>query len=252
MNKKRKSISKRIRFDVFKRDNFTCQYCGKQAPNIILEVDHIKPVSKGGNNGMLNLITSCFDCNRGKSNKELKDNQSLSKELKQLELLSERKKQIEMMFKWKNELLKQDEMIISKINDYIYELSGSYLNENGLGYAKKWVKKYTLQEVLEGIKESFKVYEDFQTSILKTSNIISIMKLQKKKPYMKELFYIRGIIRQKSDSYYYDNKKALNRLVDLYENYGLSLEEIKSKVLTFYIWNDFTDWYYEYNKELYK
>jgi hypothetical protein len=36
-----------------------------------IEVDHIVPVSKGGKNDELNLITSCFDCNRGKSNNEL-------------------------------------------------------------------------------------------------------------------------------------------------------------------------------------
>jgi len=32
----RKTISKKIRFEVFKRDSFTCQYCGKSAPEIIL------------------------------------------------------------------------------------------------------------------------------------------------------------------------------------------------------------------------
>ena len=41
---KRKSLSKKIRFEVFKRDKFTCQYCGKTAPNVVLEVDHIEPV----------------------------------------------------------------------------------------------------------------------------------------------------------------------------------------------------------------
>ncbi|WP_446008353.1 HNH endonuclease [Candidatus Electrothrix sp.] len=59
----RKSLSKKLRFEVFKRDSFTCQYCGKVAPNVILEVDHIEPVSKGGSNELLNLITSCYDCN---------------------------------------------------------------------------------------------------------------------------------------------------------------------------------------------
>lgn len=47
---KRKAISQTLRFEVFKRDLFTCQYCGKRAPDVVLEVDHIKPVSKGGSN----------------------------------------------------------------------------------------------------------------------------------------------------------------------------------------------------------
>lgn len=63
----RKSISKRIRFEVFKRDGFTCQYCGSKPPGVVLELDHIYPVSKGGTNRRDNLITSCFGCNRGKA-----------------------------------------------------------------------------------------------------------------------------------------------------------------------------------------
>lgn len=63
----RKAISKKVRFDVFKRDNFACQYCGCTPPNVVLEIDHIHPVSKGGKNDVDNLITACFNCNRGKS-----------------------------------------------------------------------------------------------------------------------------------------------------------------------------------------
>lgn len=36
---KRKGIPRSIRFEVFKRDMFTCQYCGRKAPDVILEVD---------------------------------------------------------------------------------------------------------------------------------------------------------------------------------------------------------------------
>jgi len=68
---KRKSLSKKIRFEIFKRDGFTCQYCGKTPPQVILEVDHINPVISGGDNDVMNLITSCFDCNRGKGAREL-------------------------------------------------------------------------------------------------------------------------------------------------------------------------------------
>lgn len=65
------AISKKTRFEIFKRDGFKCQYCGHHPPSVTLEVDHIIPVSKGGEDDEDNLVTSCFDCNRGKSNKEL-------------------------------------------------------------------------------------------------------------------------------------------------------------------------------------
>lgn len=62
-----RSMGKKKRFDVFRRDQFICQYCGRRPPAVVLEVDHIKPVSEGGSNDDHNLITSCFDCNRGKA-----------------------------------------------------------------------------------------------------------------------------------------------------------------------------------------
>ena len=64
-------ITKKIRFEVFKRDFFTCQYCGQTPPMAILEVDHIKPKSKNGKDEIDNLTTSCFECNRGKGKNEL-------------------------------------------------------------------------------------------------------------------------------------------------------------------------------------
>lgn len=44
---KRKSTGKRLRFEVFKRDHFTCQYCGAQPPDIVLVADHIVAVAEG-------------------------------------------------------------------------------------------------------------------------------------------------------------------------------------------------------------
>jgi len=67
----RKAISKGIRFDVFKRDGFACQYCGRTPPDVILEIDHIQPVAKGGDNDIMNLVSACVACNRGKGAKVL-------------------------------------------------------------------------------------------------------------------------------------------------------------------------------------
>jgi len=64
--RKRKAIPDSTRFEVFKRDQFKCQYCGRCAPEIVLEIDHVDPHSKGGSDEILNLITSCRDCNSGK------------------------------------------------------------------------------------------------------------------------------------------------------------------------------------------
>lgn len=68
---KRKPLGNKIRFEVFKRDMFRCQYCGQTPPSVVLEVDHIHPVSKGGGNEIDNLLTACLGCNRGKNKHEL-------------------------------------------------------------------------------------------------------------------------------------------------------------------------------------
>lgn len=61
------AISVRVRFEVFKRDDFTCRYCGRKSPEVVLEVDHIVPVCEGGSDDPMNLATSCWECNSGKS-----------------------------------------------------------------------------------------------------------------------------------------------------------------------------------------
>jgi hypothetical protein len=69
--KARKAISKKTRFDVFKRDRFTCQYCGAHPPGVLLHVDHIVAVAAGGTNAIDNLATSCDPCNLGKGARSL-------------------------------------------------------------------------------------------------------------------------------------------------------------------------------------
>ena len=59
-----KSLWAAIRDRIFKRDDYTCGYCGARGGK--LECDHKHPVSKGGTNDETNLITACFKCNRAK------------------------------------------------------------------------------------------------------------------------------------------------------------------------------------------
>lgn len=68
---KRKSLGKTLRFEVFKRDYFTCQYCGSQPPAVVLVIDHVVPVAGGGASSIDNLVTSCEPCNQGKSDRPL-------------------------------------------------------------------------------------------------------------------------------------------------------------------------------------
>jgi len=67
-------MTARLRNSIKARDNHTCRYCTvslADEPHLLLEVDHIVPVSRGGLSTPENLQTLCWRCNRSKSNKTL-------------------------------------------------------------------------------------------------------------------------------------------------------------------------------------
>jgi hypothetical protein len=61
------AVSKRLRFEVLRRDNHTCRYCGRTAPEVKLTIDHVVPEALGGRTEPANLAAACGDCNSGKS-----------------------------------------------------------------------------------------------------------------------------------------------------------------------------------------
>lgn len=61
------AVTKRVRFEVLRRDNHTCQYCGAKAPDVVLHIDHVMPVALGGDDKPGNLLAACKDCNTGKA-----------------------------------------------------------------------------------------------------------------------------------------------------------------------------------------
>lgn len=139
MGSKRKPISKVVRMEVFKRDSFRCQYCGRSAPEVVLEIDHIKPIAKGGDNSILNLITSCRDCNRGKGARELSDDAIVKIQKAQLDELNARREQLEMMLEWKNEMSSMMDSQIDAIEQLFLRFYGP---KYGFGpYKRKRITK---------------------------------------------------------------------------------------------------------------
>jgi hypothetical protein len=64
-------VSKRLRFEILKRDGYTCRYCGASAPETPIRVDHVVPEALGGASEPTNLVAACVDCNAGKSSSSL-------------------------------------------------------------------------------------------------------------------------------------------------------------------------------------
>ena len=241
----RKSISKKIRFEVFKRDKFTCQYCGKSAPEVILEVDHIQPISKDGDDEITNYITACWDCNRGKGARELSDDAVIQKRKAQLDALQERREQLEMMFDWQEGLLVLENETIEEVEKYWNNFVIDYsFNEHGRKIISTILQKFGLTSTLEAIKISTSQYikceygdEKYKESVIKAFDYIGrIARARTQEPYMRDLYYIRGIMRKR---YSYVNEwECLKLLKQAYKS-GSEIEELKSIVLENRNW---TEW----------
>ena len=154
----RKALSKSTRFEVFKRDHFTCQYCGKKAPEVILEVDHIVPVAEGGTNELLNLVTSCRDCNRGKGKKKLDDNTAVMKQRAELERMAERQEQVSMMIQWKKEMAETDNLLVDDLCEHWGLLTGYHVGERGKRNIKSCYNRFGYDEVYEAISIAVERY----------------------------------------------------------------------------------------------
>lgn len=61
------AVSKRLRYEILRRDNHTCRYCGGSAPDVVLTVGHVVPTALGGGDEPTNLVAACKDCNAGKT-----------------------------------------------------------------------------------------------------------------------------------------------------------------------------------------
>jgi 5-methylcytosine-specific restriction endonuclease McrA len=62
---------KLTRREVFRRDNYTCQYCGRTVPN--LTIDHVLPRHLGGQHIWTNVVAACAGCNHRKGGRKVEE-----------------------------------------------------------------------------------------------------------------------------------------------------------------------------------
>ena len=154
----RKKLPKKIRFEVFKRDKFTCQYCGRKAPDVILEIDHITPVAEGGGDELINLVTSCRDCNRGKGKTLLSDDATVEKERRALEEAEERREQVKMMIQWRKDTTAYEDEMIDALDKTVQSYSDNELSQYGRAEMRLLLKQFSFVEVGEALDIAFTHY----------------------------------------------------------------------------------------------
>ena len=245
---KRKNLSKSVRFEVFKRDSFKCQYCGKSAPDVVLEVDHIIPVSKGGDNDISNLITACFDCNRGKRDKKLTDKQSAKLQKEELDKLNAKREQLEMIAKWRKELLNLMNESIDKIVEIINQefYLDIHLTDYGRRNFSKRIKKYGVKETLESTLIAFEIYNDIETALSKINGILYNRKIDRENPEQAMINKIVNIAKKNFD--YFNIKKAYFIVNDTYDLCP-DLDIIAKRTLLCTTWSEWEESMYNLKKQ---
>ena len=147
------ALRPKLRFEVFKRDGFTCQYCGRRTPDATLECDHIVPKSGGGKDSMDNLLTSCWECNRGKGARPVGDAAPRPDMAGRAEDLKERQKQVKAYYA-------QEEAIASALEEQVDRVlsywEGELDNRTGARWAQRrsvrtFVRKLGPNRVMEAM-----------------------------------------------------------------------------------------------------
>lgn len=203
---KRRGLSKKTRFEVFKRDGFTCQYCGAKAPDAILHVDHIEPVSKGGDNSILNLITACDGCNSGKSDRRLSDQTTLAKQVEQLAELSQRQEQLRLMVEWRKGLKSLGDQELEAACDLFQGLTGWGLNDSGRNDLRGLLRVHGISRVLDSIPVAVERHVNYEDGVATNTSvgiafrhIESICKFKSVPQEVQDQRYIFGILRNRVD-----------------------------------------------------
>lgn len=211
----REQLSKKIRFEVFKRDSFKCQYCGKSVPDVILHVDHINPVSNGGKNDLLNLITSCQDCNLGKSDRLISDQSILKKQMNQAEIISIKIEQMKLLADWYaslNDLNNQEYEFLTELLCRSYYVNITYHEVSDEMEIKKALKKYGLDKIIKAAEVSANQYlidETEEAEIKFVKNISKIAHVQDKDEKNPDHATLRKAVNYSAKRWGYCDKKYI-------------------------------------------
>lgn len=151
------SLSVRTRFEVFKRDRFVCTYCGGHPPDVLLEVDHVVPRAAGGSDEIDNLVTACWNCNRGKSDRLLDEGDRPTVSPKTVAAMEERLTQAKAYVELLGQLSNVTEAMLEHVTDYWAIAFGARAEEREDGTYRvldggTWPKAATVRQFLRDLE----------------------------------------------------------------------------------------------------
>lgn len=219
------------------------------APTVVLEVDHVTPISAGGTNDVLNLVTACFDCNRGKGKKRIDDVSATTRRIPELSARQERLEQIQMLERWYRELGNADREILGLVCRYWEQrCPGWAVNNAGRSTIDKHLRKFGPDVLFEAMRRSADQYiewcgetdvteQSWDTAFNKIGAICNTIARYGTNAPLDRLLYVRGIARNRFADYPGDDE-AMSQLVRLHES-GLNVDDLHAGVLRSASWTEF-------------
>jgi hypothetical protein len=153
------------------------------------------------------------------------------------------------MVQWKEALGNLKEDVIERLAEHWSKLvPGYHLNENGRQKLKKLVRKFDLEEILEAMQIAADQYlvfkqgkpkeESVENAWGKVSGICHTRREDQSKPYLRELYYIRGILRNRL---LYLNETSLMELLEEAVHAGADLDSVKTLAKRCSSWSKFVN-----------
>lgn len=244
---KRIGLSKRIRFEVLQRDNFTCQYCGRSKPDVVLHVDHIKPVCEGGQNDLLNLVTACADCNLGKGPRQISQQQIQEKCAAERERLVSERQHLTDMHAWhvtRASLDKESVYLLAELWQKITSFGELAFSEEGLELIQLLLRKFSFDEIADAMRLSFSKNGpgNSNQAFYDLARCCGIVRLKTMNPDEARKRYILGILRNRISP----NLSTAASLIDeAIANYG-KYDDIEFFAKRCTCWSHFRDLVLDY------
>jgi hypothetical protein len=188
---------------------------------VSLEIEHIIPVKKGGTNDITNLLTSCKECNIGKSATLLDDYTLIENQYREIINQNKNIRKVKKMHMLKLFYDRNKEIECKVFEEELLRMYGIKLDENGRNKIKKIIRSYGILQIFETLDSLYiRDINDDKNFDLLLKQIKYDLKI-KQKPYLKDLFYIRKILINKFNINSYIEKNELYKFIEakLLDNY---------------------------------
>lgn len=239
---RRKGISKRIRFEVFKRDGWACQYCGAESPAVKLHVDHITPVASGGTNELENLITACASCNLGKGARELDDDSAIRARSAEIEANKLASQQLAAMRDWhvtKASISREAVDMLCEVWQSHTSLDWHSTSSEARDLLHHLLRKFSFDEIADGMHLAFNKLGATSQAFFLLGKFCGIVRMNRMNPDEAQKRYVLGILKNRCS---YVNLGTAADLIDEAIAEGLTYERIRQLAKSASCWSQFRSW----------